>query len=152
MVSWGDALDALVAVLEGVSEVDRVIRVPAVTASELGVASTVVALTPAGHRTSRLGGGDRERVWSQRVTVLRNVGGRNSASIEAAIDYVTAATLAIDDALDGTITLGGQATLVSPVTWDEGAAFEIPPKSGQMFAGQSGVCEVLIVGAGPRGA
>ncbi|MYD87964.1 MAG: hypothetical protein F4Y14_18390 [Acidobacteria bacterium] len=151
-MAWSDTLDALVALLAGVDGVDAVLRVPAVTAAEIGVSSTVVVLTPAGRKTSRLAGGDRERVWTQRVTVLRKVAATNSAAVLAAIDAVTAATLAVDDALDARITLAGEATVVTPFAWDEGAAFEIPPDSGQIYAGQSGTCDVHVVGAGPRGA
>ena len=151
-MAWPDALDALVSLLEGARGVDAVLRVPAVASSEIGVDSTVVVLTPAGHRTDRLGGGDREQTWSQRATVLRHVGGRGSAAIMSAVDAVTDATLAIDDELDGALTLGGAATRVSPFAWEEGAAYEIPEGSKQVYAGQSGVCEVLLVGPGPRGA
>lgn len=151
-MAWSDTLDAFVEVLAAVDGIDAVLRVGAVTAAEIGVASTVAALTPAGHKTRRLSGGDRERTWTQRVTILRKVAGTNAAAQLDAIEAVTAATLAVDDALDATITLAGEATVVTPFSWDEGAAFEIPPGSKQIFAGQSGTCDIVVIGAGPRGA
>ena len=151
-MGWLAARDDLVELLAGVDEIDVVLRVWPPNATEIGLAATAAILTPAGHTTRRLAGADREQVWHQRVTVLRHTADLTTASMQAATDLALAATLAIDDALDGAVTLGGSATSTAPFRWDEATVWEIPAGSAQLFAGYPGVCDVSIIGPGPRGA
>lgn len=148
-MAWSDVVDALVEKIAAVDGVDDVARVPFVAGAEIGPNATVVALTPAGRRTEA--GGDPMRVWSQPLVVLRFVD-FSSASLREASDAITAATLAIDDALGASITLDGLVTYAGPVTWGESLAYEIPPESGAIFAGQAGTLEIVEAGIGQRSA
>ena len=138
-------LDALVDLLAGVDVVDGVLRVPPVSTGEIGANATVAVLMPAGRTSTRLGGGDRQQDWTQRLMVARRLPALSHAALGAAVDAVTAATLEIDDAMDLAVTLGGAAAAVSPFVWDEGETVEMPAGSGQWHAAQSGTCTVTVI-------
>jgi len=148
----GGAFDALVEMIETLDEITATVEGTVASAAELGVTATTAVLPPAGRRTERHSSPDRETVWTQEVIVLRHIGGADSASMIAAMREVSAATEAIDDTLDTQVTLSGAAVVVRPFTWASGAAYEIPAESGQVYAGQSGTCEVVLIRAGERGA
>ena len=134
----GGAFDALVEMIETLDEITATVEGTVASAAELGVTATTAVLPPAGRRTERHSSPDRETVWTQEVIVLRHIGGADSASMIAAMREVSAATEA--------------AVVVRPFTWASGAAYEIPAESGQVYAGQSGTCEVVLIRAGERGA
>ena len=138
-------LDALVDLLGGAAGVDGVLRVPPVSTGEIAANATVAVLMPAGRTSTRLGGGDRQQDWTQRVMVARRVPALSTAALSTAVDAVTAATLRIDDAMDLAVTLGGAAASVSPFVWDEGEAVELPAGAGHMHAAQSGTCTVTVI-------
>ena len=147
-MAWADARDELVAVLEAVTGVDRVLRAPPTTSAALrGGTGVVVVLAPPARSTQRRHGETR-RIFQQRIQVMRPAG----PYAEHATHQVDVAIERITDAMEDAVTLGGYATITGSPQWGDTAAVEHPPGSGLWFVAAVATVEVVLVEPATRAA
>ena len=137
-MTWTAARSALVELLEGLGY--DVFRVPPASREALSKEISVIMLPPA-KRTERRRASRKQKVRTVQMDVVYPW---EAGSEEAAGLAVETATDAIDDALDGAVTLGGEAVTVGTPVWTAGHLADYPPRSGVQYVQQSGEVDITL--------
>ncbi len=138
--------------IAALDEVDAVLLGAPGSSAEVAAGQTVVFMPPPSLSPVPSRGIRREYAVEQQMIVLRLIGGRLAADVEAASEACAQAALAICDDREQSITLDGGATRYDPPRFEHGQAMQIPANTGEMFAAHPGAAELQMVDTPERGA